>query len=162
MLNTFNKVNLIKTKNRFKFHTVKSYLDKSKNDNFNPDNRTIFQVYPPLAEVTVYDVDSCINSIKNKFLTETDKRDIFYSNGIDYDRVYQYYKHVESLNNLYYNTNINNNIDLTEHYRNILNNIYYSSSNKNDTNNFYEINKNHTNKLFVVISLITHILFSSK
>lgn len=65
------------------------------------DNRQIFQIYPPINNVTICDINDCNKYTKNMILS--DKIDIYYSNGIDYNRVYKYQNFIEILNKNYYN-----------------------------------------------------------
>lgn len=53
---------------------------------------TVFQVKPPICKVTYRDISDALE-VSRKMSTR-DKRDYFYSNGIDYDNVEKYWDHV--------------------------------------------------------------------
>jgi len=53
---------------------------------------TVFQVKPPICKVTYRDVSDALEVSRK--MSIRDKRDYFYSNGIDYDNVVKYWDHV--------------------------------------------------------------------
>lgn len=71
------------------------------NDQSHYDNRQIFQIYPPICDVNLVNVEDCLE-VCNKHTTYLHKKELFYSNGIDYDRVFQYHNYIERLNYVYY------------------------------------------------------------
>lgn len=64
------------------------------------NSRTIFQVKPPRHNVTIRDVEDIKNA--TRYLPPNLRRDIFYANGIDYDRVEKYYNYVRDLEKSWY------------------------------------------------------------
>lgn len=65
-------------------------------------NVQIFQINPPLMNINMIDIEDCIESSENK-LSYQQKKDIFYSHGIDYDKVFQYYEYIQKINYINYN-----------------------------------------------------------
>jgi hypothetical protein len=58
--------------------------------------RQVFQCKPPRNTVRVKDISELF--IASSKMSLKDKRDLFYANGVDYDRVDKYYEHVKKLN----------------------------------------------------------------
>lgn len=65
--------------------------------NKNINNVQIFQINPPITQVTLNSIEDCLNSC-SKSDTFQQRVEIFYSNGIDYDKVSKYYDYVKCLN----------------------------------------------------------------
>jgi hypothetical protein len=59
------------------------------------NERQVFQVYPPKHHVSLRDVEETMIATTN--LSVGDKREVFLSVGIDYDRVEKYYGQVKYL-----------------------------------------------------------------
>jgi hypothetical protein len=76
---------------------------KYDNDFGHYDNRQIFQVYPPICNVNLFDVEYCLEVCSKT--TYLHKKELFYSNGIDYDRVFKYHNYIKDLNKIYKMTN---------------------------------------------------------
>jgi len=74
----------------------------SRNNN-SIDNVKIFHVNPQFIDVSLNDIEDCLSSCTIN-QTHQQKQELFYSNGIDYDKVFKYYKFVKELNNFYYNS----------------------------------------------------------
>ena len=74
----------------------------SRNNN-HIDNVKIFHVNPQFIDVSLNDIEDCLSSCTIN-QTHQQKQELFYSNGIDYDKVFKYYKFVKELNNIYYNS----------------------------------------------------------
>ena len=70
---------------------------KGANNNF--DNRTIFQVYPPMCHVTFDDIQEVLEA--SSYLSMQDQKDYMFSLGIDFDRVVQYGAIVLKIENNY-------------------------------------------------------------
>lgn len=78
---------------------VISYVSK----NNNIDNVKIFHVNPQFIDVSLNDIEDCLSSCTIN-QSHQQKQELFYSNGIDYDKVLKYYTFVKDLNNIYYNS----------------------------------------------------------
>ena len=64
------------------------------------EQRQVFQSKKVRNSITMREIEelritSCHMSLRNK-------KELFYSNGVDYDKVFKYYDYVKSLNSIYY------------------------------------------------------------
>lgn len=71
------------------------------------EKRQVFQCKRVVNNITLRDIDelritSCHMSLKNK-------KELFYANGVDYEKVFKYYDYVKKLNDLYYQPILENN-----------------------------------------------------
>lgn len=65
--------------------------------------RTVFQADPPpMKVVTIEDIDSLM--VLTNRMSEKNRRDVFYSQGIDYDKVREYYDDVVFMDRMYINS----------------------------------------------------------
>lgn len=71
---------------------------------------TIFQVDPPLCPISISDVQDLLEVSHG--MSENNKRDYFYANGVDYNKVIEYYDIVLKLNN-----SIDKRIDIQSHLK---------------------------------------------
>jgi hypothetical protein len=59
----------------------------------------VFQVTPPITRISYNDINDAIDASKK--LSEKDKKEYFYSIGINYDNVKKYYNYILTLEYLY-------------------------------------------------------------
>jgi hypothetical protein len=84
----------------------KKIISRVSRNNNHIDNVKIFHVNPQFIDVSLNDIEDCLSSCTIN-QTHQQKQELFYSNGIDYDKVFKYYKFVKDLNNVYYNSSDN-------------------------------------------------------
>lgn len=83
------------------------------------NNVKIFQVDPQFVDVSLNDVEDCLSSCTIN-QTHEQKKELFYSNGIDYDKVFKYYKFVKDLNKIYYKSDQYLSSSIKDVYKNII------------------------------------------
>ena len=93
-----------------------SYVSRNNN---HIDNVKIFHVNPQFIDVSLNDIEDCLSSCTIN-QTHQQKQELFYSNGIDYDKVFKYYKFVKELNNIYYNCGDKKNVNKSNNIYNII------------------------------------------
>jgi len=99
---------------------VISYVS-SKNNHI--DNVKIFHVNPQFIDVSLNDIEDCLSSSCTNNINYQQKKELFYSNGIDYDKVFKYYTFVKTLNKTYYDYDSNINTNIIDNIHDICNTI---------------------------------------
>jgi hypothetical protein len=66
------------------------------------ENYEIFQVNPPFVKVNLFDIEDCLAS--SDTLSFQERQELFYSKGIDYDKVFKYFNYINDLNKIYKNS----------------------------------------------------------